>query len=116
MLLVPFAGLPLLAPEVLAVALPPVVSNLLSTNEMQYTIRAQYTAALTPILITAAVVGSRRAAVWVEERGWSPGAVLAAMAATSVIASETVSPLPLAPDPLAPKPVQDNDLRPAVAA
>src|SRR5437899_11011859 len=87
MLVVPLAGLPLLAPEVLAVALPPVVSNLLSTNEMQYTIRGQYTAALTPILITAAVVGSRRAAVWVEQRGWSPRAVLAAMVATSVIAS-----------------------------
>src|SRR5256712_8340378 len=93
MLVVPFAGLPLLAPEVLAVALPPVVSNLLSTNEMQYTIRAQYTAALTPILITAAVVGSRRAAAWVEQRGWRPGAVLAAMTATSVIASVTFSPL-----------------------
>jgi len=116
MLVVPLAGLPLLAPEVLAVALPPVVSNLLSTNEMQYTIRAQYTAALTPILITAAVVGSRRAAVWVEERGWSPGAVLAAMAATSVIASVTFSPLPWSQDPFARKQFWDMNLRPAVAA
>src|SRR5437899_12346151 len=87
MLVVPLAGIPLLAPEVLAVALPPVVSNLLSSNEIQYTIRGQYTASLTPILITAAVIGGRRVAVWVEQRGWSPRAVLAAMVATSVIAS-----------------------------
>ena len=116
MLVVPFAGLPLLAPEVLAVALPPVVSNLLSTNEMQYTIRAQYTAALTPILITAAVVGSRRAAAWVEQRGWRPGAVLAAMTATSVIASVTFSPLPWSQDPFARKQFWDVNPRPAVAA
>src|SRR2546425_9372974 len=116
MLVVPFAGLPLLAPEVLAVALPPVVSNLLSTNEMQYTIRAQYTAALTPILITAAVVGSRRAAVWVGERGWSPRAVLAAMVAPSVIASVTFSPLPWSQDPFARKQFWDVNQRPAVAA
>src|SRR5213594_740142 len=116
MLVVPLAGLPLLAPEVLAVALPPLVSNLLSSNEMQYTIRGQYTAILTPILITAAVVGSRRAAVWVEERGWSPGAVLAAMAATSVIASVTFSPLPWSQDPFARKQFWDMNERPAVAA
>src|SRR2546428_6830347 len=116
MLVVPLAGLPLLAPEVLAVALPPVVSNLLSTNEMQYTIRGQYTAALTPILITAAVVGSRRAAVWVEERGWSPRAVLAAMVATSVIASVTFSPLPWSQDPFARKQFWDMNQRPAVSA
>src|SRR5213594_1468717 len=116
MLVVPLAGLPLLAPEILAVGLPPLVSNLLSTNEMQYTIRAQYTAALTPILITAAVVGSCRGAVWMEERGWRPGAVLAAMAATSVIASVTFSPLPWSQDPFARKQFWDMNERPAVAA
>src|SRR5437879_3650697 len=113
MLVVPLAGLPLLAPEVLAVGLPPLVSNLLSTNEMQYTIRAQYTAALTPILIAAAVVGGRRAAVWIEERGWRPHAVLAAMAATSVIASRTFSPLPWSQDPFARK--QFWDVKPRIA-
>jgi uncharacterized membrane protein len=116
MLVVPLAGLPLLAPEVLAVGLPPLVSNLLSSNEMQYTIRGQYTAALTPILITAAVVGSRRAAVWVEERGWHPRAVLAAMATTSVIASLTFSPLPWSQDPFARKQFWDVNPRPAVAS
>src|SRR5437016_11334815 len=116
MLVVPLAGLPLLAPEILAVGLPPLVSNLLSTNEMQYTIRAQYTAALTPILIAAAVVGGRRAAVWIEERGWRPHAVLAAMAATSVIASVAFSPLPWSQDPFARKQFWDMNLRPAVNA
>src|SRR5207253_9411763 len=89
MLVVPLAGLPLLAPEVLAVGLPPLVSNLLSTNEMQYTIRGHYTATLTPVLIAAAVVGSRRVAAWVEERGWHPRSVLAGLAATSMIARVT---------------------------
>ena len=116
LLLIPLAGLPLLAPEVLAVGLPPLVSNLLSSNEMQYTIRGQYTATLTPILIAAAVVGSHRAAVWIEERGWRPRAVLAAMAATSVIASVTFSPLPWSQDPFARKQFWDANPRPAVAA
>src|SRR5713101_5309046 len=116
MLVVPLAGLPLLAPEVLAVALPPLVSNLFSSNEMQYTIRGQYTATLTPILIVAAVVGSRRAAVWVEQRGWHPCAVLAAMVATSVIASVTFSPLPWSQDPFARKQFWDMNQRPAVAS
>jgi uncharacterized membrane protein len=116
LLVIPLAGLPLLAPEVLAVGLPPLVSNLLSSNEMQYTIRGQYTATLTPILITAAVVGSRRAAVWIEERGWRPPAVLAALVATSVIASVTFSPLPWSQDPFARKQFWDANPRPAVAA
>jgi uncharacterized membrane protein len=116
LLLIPLAGLPLLAPEVLAVGLPPLVSNLLSSNEMQYTIRGQYTATLTPILIAAAVVGSRRAGVWIEDRGWCPRAVLAAMAATSVIASVTFSPLPWSQDPFARKQFWDANPRPAMAA
>jgi len=116
MLVVPLAGLPLLAPEILAVGLPPLVSNLLSNIEMQYTIRGHYTTALTPILIAAAVVGSRRAAVWVEERGWSPRAVLAAMVATSVHGCVTFSPLPWSQDPFARKQFWDMNLRPAVNA
>ena len=116
MLVVPLAGLPLLAPEILAVGLPPLVSNLLSNIEMQYTIRGHYTAALTPILIAAAVVGSRRAATWAQERGWRPSAVLAAMAATSVIASVTFSPLPWSQDPFARKQFWDVNPRPAVVA
>src|SRR5207245_8670409 len=73
------------------------------SSEMQYTIRGHYTAALTPILIAAAVVGSRRAAVWIEGLGCRPRAVLAAMATTSVIASVTFSPLPWSQDPFARK-------------
>src|SRR3989454_4258502 len=74
LLVIPLAGLPLLAPEVMAVGLPPLVSNLLSSSEMQYTIRGHYTAALTPILIAAAVVGrSEERRVGKECRSrWSP--------------------------------------------
>src|SRR5437870_744308 len=113
LLLVPLAGLPLLAPEVLAVGLPPLVSNLLSSSEMQYTIRGHYTATLTPVLIAAAVVGSRRAAAWIEGLGCRPRAVLAAMATTSVIASVTFSPLPWSQDPFARK--QFWDVKPRIA-
>jgi uncharacterized membrane protein len=116
LLVSPLAGLPLLAPEILAIGLPPLLSNLLSSAEMQYTIRGQYTAALTPILIAAAVVGGRRAAVWVEERGWRPRAVLAAMAATSVIASVTFSPLPWSQDPFTRKQFWDANPRTGVSA
>ena len=116
MLLVPLGGLPLLAPEVLAVGLPPLVSNLFSSSEMQYSIRGHYTATLTPVLIAAAVVGSRRAAAWVEERGWHPRAVLGAMAATSVIASVTFSPLPWSQDAFARKQFWNASPRPAIAA
>jgi uncharacterized membrane protein len=116
LLLVPLVGLPLLAPEILAIGLPPLVSNLLSSSEMQYTIRGQYTATLTPILIASAVVGSRRAGVWIERLSWHPRAVLAAMAATSVIASVTFSPLPWSQDPFARKQFWDANPRPAVAA
>jgi uncharacterized membrane protein len=115
LLLVPLAGLPLLAPEILAVGLPPLVSNLLSNVEMQYTIRGQYTAALTPILITAAVVGGRRATTWLIGRGWHPFVVPTALAATSVIASLTFSPLPWSQDPFARKQFWDANPRPAVA-
>jgi len=115
LLVIPLAGLPLLAPEVMAVGLPPLVSNLLSSSEMQYTIRGHYTAALTPILIAAAVVGSRRAAVWIEGLGCRPRAVLAAMATTSVIASVTFSPLPWSQDPFARKQFWDVNPRIALA-
>jgi uncharacterized membrane protein len=115
LLLVPLAGLPLLAPEILAVGLPPLLSNLLSSSEMQYTIRGQYTATLTPILIAAAVVGSRRAATLVQERGWHSRAVLAAMVATSVTASVTLSPLPWSQDPFTRKQFWDANPRPAVS-
>jgi uncharacterized membrane protein len=103
LLLIPLAGLPLWAPEILAVGLPPLASNFLSGIEMQYTIRGHYTAALTPILIVAAVVGSHRAGAYLKERGRRPSAVLAGLVATSVAASLAFSPLPWSRDPFARK-------------
>ncbi len=116
LLLAPLAGLPLLAPEILAVGLPPLVSNLLSTAEAQYTIRAQYTAALTPIFLTAAVVGSRRAADWLQRAGVRPTAPLAGLAATSLVASLAFSPLPWSQDVFARKQFWDAAPRRGLAA
>ncbi len=102
-LVVSLAGLPLLAPEVLAVGLPPLVSNLLSSVEMQYTIRGQYTATLTPILFAAATVGGRRAAARLKGVARPGIAVLAGLAAASVAASFAFSPLPWSQDSAARK-------------
>jgi uncharacterized membrane protein len=103
LLVTPLAGLPLLAPEILAIALPPLVSNLLSGAEAQHTIRAHYTATLTPVLIAAAVVGGRRAAGWLKGVPHPGRRTLAALAATSVASSLAFSPLPWSQDPFARK-------------
>jgi len=107
LLVVPFAGLPLLAPEILAVGLPPLASNLLSNLEVQYTIRGQYTALLTPIVLAAAVVGGRRAAARLTGLAHPRAAVLAGLAAASVAASLAFSPLPWSQDPFARKQFRD---------
>jgi uncharacterized membrane protein len=103
LLLAPFAGLPLLAPEVAAVGLFPLASNLLSAAEGQYTIRAHYTAALTAILVTGTIVGGRRAIVWLERAGVSPNCVVVGLAATTVAASLSFSPMPWSRDAFARK-------------
>ncbi len=103
LLVIPLAGLPLLAPEVLAVGIVPLASNLLSSTEGQYTIRAHYTAALTAILVAATVVGGRRAAAWLEATGTSRSAVLVGLVATTVVASLTFSPMPWSRDAFARK-------------
>jgi uncharacterized membrane protein len=60
-LLYPLAFLPLLAPEVLLLALPALLINLLSTRPVMHTVQHQYTATLTPLLLLAALVGAARA-------------------------------------------------------
>ncbi len=99
LLIAPLAGLPLLAPEILAVGLPPLASNLLSTVESQYTIRGHYTATLTPILIAAAVVGGRRLAGWWKSAERPERGVLAALMAATLASSVAFSPLPWSQDP-----------------
>lgn len=59
-LLVPLGLLPLLAPLVLVAAVPELALNLLSATRTQTSIHFHYTAALTPVLFAAAVLGAKR--------------------------------------------------------
>jgi uncharacterized membrane protein len=59
-LLIPVAFLALLAPEVLAVAAPPLLIVLASTFPLTYAIYAQYVAPIVPIVFIAAVIGFAR--------------------------------------------------------
>jgi uncharacterized membrane protein len=59
-LLVPLAGLPLLAPLMLLVALPELLLNLLSGASTQTSIHFHYTAGAIPALIAGAVLGAAR--------------------------------------------------------
>lgn len=103
MLVVPLAGLPLFAPEILAVGIFPLASNLLSSAEGQYTIRAHYTAALTAVLVAAAVVGGRRAAAWLDGCEIARRRMLVGLAATTLVASLSFSPMPWSRDAFARK-------------
>ena len=69
-LLFPLAFLPLLAPDVLLLALPALLLNLLSARPVMHTIQHQYTATLTPLLLLAALVGASRAQRWGNR--WTP--------------------------------------------
>ncbi len=59
-LVLPLAGLVVLAPLVLIAALPELAVNLLSAATTQTSIRFHYTAGLIPILVAAAVFGAKR--------------------------------------------------------
>ncbi len=116
LLATPLAGLPFLAPEILAVGLPPLISNLLSSAEGQYTIRSHYTATLTPVLMAAALVGSRRLGDCLGRASIRPQAALAALAATSLAASAAFSPLPWSLDPFPRKLFSSPQRRDGIAA
>jgi uncharacterized membrane protein len=58
---IPVAFLALLAPEVLAVAAPPLLIVLASTFPLTYAIFAQYVAPIVPVVFIAAVIGFNRA-------------------------------------------------------
>jgi uncharacterized membrane protein len=98
LLITPLGGLPLLAPEVLMVGLPTLVSNFFSDVEAQYTIRSHYTAGLTPVMLTAAMVGGRRAVAWLTRRALSPNALLAGLSVTALFSSLFFSPMPWSQD------------------
>jgi uncharacterized membrane protein len=63
-LVVPLAGLCLLAPLVLIAAVPELVLNLLSATPTQTSIHFHYTAGLIPPLVIAAVLGAKRLSRW----------------------------------------------------
>jgi uncharacterized membrane protein len=63
-LVVPLAGLCLLAPLVLIAALPELAINLLSSTPTQTSIHFHYTAGLIPPLVIAAVLGAKRLSRW----------------------------------------------------
>jgi len=58
---IPVAFLALVAPEVLAVAAPPLLIVLASTFPLTYAIYAQYVAPIVPVVFIAAVIGLNRA-------------------------------------------------------
>ncbi|MCC6727848.1 MAG: DUF2079 domain-containing protein [Chthonomonadales bacterium] len=64
----PFGCLWLAAPEVLAVALPALLLNLLNGRMVMHTICYQYSALLTPWIVAAAVVGCGRIVRWSNQR------------------------------------------------
>lgn len=63
-LLLPLLGLPLLAPLQLLPALPVVLEHFWSERRPQHTIVFQYTALVTPFLMSATVAGMRRLVDW----------------------------------------------------
>ncbi len=86
-LVVPLAGLCLLAPVLAAAALPELALNVLSSSPPQSSIHFHYTAAEIPVLVAAAVLGAER--IW-SRRG----------AATVLVAVALVANWRLAPNPL----------------
>jgi uncharacterized membrane protein len=63
-LVLPLAGLSLLAPLVMLAALPELALNLLSATPTQTSIHFHYTAGLIPPLVIAAVLGAKRLTRW----------------------------------------------------
>src|SRR4029079_18411777 len=63
-LVVPLAGLCLLAPLVLIAALPELAINLLSATTTETSIHFHYTAGLIPPLLSSACIGARRLSRW----------------------------------------------------
>ena len=89
-LLYPLAFLPFLAPEVLLLALPALLLNLLSARPVMHTVQHQYTALLTPLLLLAALVGAERARRWGNE--WTP-LVLAGVIGAGLLSAGDQGPL-----------------------
>jgi uncharacterized membrane protein len=90
-LLLPLAGLPLLAPAALAPALPTVVYLALGNSPAQYSIQYHYQAPLIPLLLFATTAGLVRLRRW----GLPRGLALAGLLATAGLGYLALSPAPL---------------------
>ena len=91
-LLVPLAGLPLLAPLAALAAVPELAINLVSSAETQTSIRYHYEAVSLGVLFPAAVLGTARLAGGDSRRAVRAGALVAAL---SLGAGYALGPLPL---------------------
>lgn len=99
LLLLPVAFLPLLAPEILALALPSLAINLLADfSPMHQVDTLIYAAPIVPFVMIAAVYGTARLARWVQkvageenaigrEGAWALGAASGAVLACALLAS-----------------------------
>ncbi len=89
-LILPLAGLSLLAPLALLIAVPEIALNLLSSVTTQQSIEQHYAAGVTPGLVVAAVFGAKRLA-----RYGQPAAIVASVAvAAGLIANLDLGALP----------------------
>jgi uncharacterized membrane protein len=87
-LLLPIAGLALLAPLVLVALVPELALNLLSSVDAQSSIHYHYVAGEIPILFAAAAIGARRLGRWA-------GAAATAVVVAAIVGNYLLGPIPL---------------------
>lgn len=91
-LVLPLAGLPLLAPPAAATALPEFLVNALSSAPMQTSVRHHYSAATVPGLVVAAILGAGR----LRRRAHRAGRATARLAVAAALAGGLLlGPLPV---------------------
>lgn len=84
-LLAPVALLPLLAPQVLMLALPALLVNLLSNDGFMHQLEGfHYGVTLVPAVVVAAVYGAARPGRWLPRRRWLPAALAVLVLASSL--------------------------------
>jgi uncharacterized membrane protein len=87
-LLLPLAGLWLLAPLLLVAALPEFALNLLSSTETQNSIHYHYTAAEIAVIVPAAILGAKRLRRWSE-------LVAGAAVVAAIVGNYILGPMPI---------------------
>jgi uncharacterized membrane protein len=87
-LLLPIAGLALLAPLLLVALVPELALNLLSSVDAQSSIHYHYVAAEIPILFAAAAIGARRLGRWT-------GAAATVVVLAAIVGNYRLGPIPI---------------------